>query len=109
GPPTQIEGVPDEEAFEVPEGIAKGTTFLRNISDATLTIFRPADSAANGDAVIVVPGGGWTVNAWTHEGLDVARWLIGLGYTTFLLKSRVQPTAPDPAAFAAAAAATDRA
>jgi acetyl esterase/lipase len=109
GPPTQIDGVPDEVAFEVPEGIAKGTTFLRNISDATLTIFRPADGAANGDAVIVVPGGGWTVNAWTHEGLDVARWLTGLGYTTFLLKYRLQPTAPDPAAFAETVAATERA
>src|SRR5262245_32050742 len=109
GPPTQIDDVPEEEAFEVPEGIAKGTTFLRNVSDPTLTVFPPADGTANGDGIIVVPGGGWTINAWTHEGLDVARWLSDLGSTAFLLKYRVQASDPDPAAFAARAADTDRA
>jgi acetyl esterase/lipase len=109
GPPTQIDDVPDEAELEVPDGIAKGTTFLRNISEPTLTVFRPAEVTANGEAVIVVPGGGWTINAWTHEGLDVAGWLTGLGYTAFLLKYRVQATDPDPVAFAAMAAATDRA
>src|SRR4051794_16930569 len=43
GPPTRIDDMPDEVEFEVPEGIAKGTTFLRNISDPTLTVFEPAD------------------------------------------------------------------
>ncbi len=109
GPPTQIDDVPDEVEFEVPDGIAKGTTFVRNISEAALTVFTPADGTANGEAVIVVPGGGWTINAWTHEGLDVASWLTDLGYTAFVLKYRVQATDPDPAAFAAMAAATDRA
>jgi len=109
GPPTQIDDVPAEVEFEVPDGIAKGTTFLRNISDPTLTVFRPADGTANGEAVIVVPGGGWTINAWTHEGLDVARWLTGLGFTAFVLKYRLQATDPDPAVFAARAAATERA
>jgi acetyl esterase/lipase len=101
--------MPDEEEFEAPDGVAKGTTFLRNISEPTLTVFEPADGTANGEAVIVVPGGGWTINAWTHEGLDVARWLTGLGDTVFVLKYRVQPTDPDPAAFAARSAATERA
>ena len=109
GAPTPIDGVPDEVEFEVPEGIAKGTTFIRNISDPTLTVFPPADGTTNGEAVIVVPGGGWTINAWTHEGLDVARWLSGLGYTAFVLKYRVQATDPDPAAYAAKAAAAERA
>ena len=72
-----------------PSGIAAGTTFLRNISDPTLTVFAPS-GPSNEVGVIVVPGGGWTVNAWTHEGLDVARWLTSLGYTAFLLKYRVR-------------------
>jgi acetyl esterase/lipase len=109
GPPTQIDDMPDEVAFEVPEGIAKGTTFLRNVSEPTLTVCEPPGGTANGEAVIVVPGGGWIINAWTHEGLDAARWLTGLGYTAFVLKYRVQPTDPDPAAFAARAAVADQA
>ena len=108
GPSSQIDDVPDEVTFSVPEGVAQGTTFIRNISDPTLTVFAPEDGSANGHAVIVVPGGGWTINAWTHEGLDVARWLTGHGYTAFVLKYRVQATDPDPAGFAAKAAAAER-
>lgn len=106
GPPTRIERVPPEVAYEVREGIAAGTTFLRNISDPTLSVFTPT-AAANGTGVIVVPGGGWTVSAWTHEGLDVARWLAGLGYTAFLLKYRVQGSGADQAAFEAGMASVN--
>jgi acetyl esterase/lipase len=105
GPPTRIENVPPEVAYEVRTGLAAGTTFLRNISEPTLTVFTP--SAANGVGVIVVPGGGWTVSAWTHEGLDVARWLTALGYTAFVLKYRVQGSGTDQAAFEARMAAVD--
>jgi acetyl esterase/lipase len=106
GPPTRIEGVPPEEEFPVPEGMAAGTTFLRNISEATLTVFGP-QGTGNGLGIIVIPGGGWTISAWTHEGLDVADWLTSLGYTAFLLKYRVRATDPDLATFAAEQAALD--
>jgi hypothetical protein len=59
GPPTSIEGVPEEVEFPVQVGVAAGTTFLRNISDPTLTVFAP-QGEGNGVGVIVVPGGGWT-------------------------------------------------
>jgi acetyl esterase/lipase len=100
GPPTRIENLPPEVAYEVREGIAAGATFLRNISEPTLTVYAPP-GVANGVGVIVVPGGGWTINAWTHEGLDVARWLAGLGYTAFVLKYRVQGSGADQDAFEA--------
>jgi acetyl esterase/lipase len=106
GPPTQIDAVPPEMEFPVPYGIAENTTFLRNISDPTLTVFAPQGSG-NGLGIIVVPGGGWTINAWTHEGLDVADWLTSLGYTAFLLKYRVQASDPDQEAFMAQQAALD--
>ena len=66
-----------------------------------------AGGPGNGVGVIVVPGGGWTINVWTHEGLDVARWLTGAGYTAFLLKYRVQASDADQAAFEARMAAFD--
>ncbi|HYD08845.1 MAG TPA: hypothetical protein VEA78_01980 [Acidimicrobiales bacterium] len=101
-PPTTIDGVPDEVEYEVAAGVAAGTTFLRNISEPTLTVFTPPDgTTSNGTGVIVVPGGGWTINAWSHEGLDVAEWLTGLGCTTFLLKYRVMASEVDQAAFEA--------
>jgi acetyl esterase/lipase len=107
GPPTRIEGVPDEVEYPVRMGVAAGGTFLRNISDPTLTVFTPTSGTSNGVGVIVVPGGGWTINAWTHEGLDVARWLAALGYTAFLLKYRVQATPADQEMFEAMMGAVD--
>lgn len=75
----------------------------------TLSVFTPRLGVANGVGVIVVPGGGWTINAWDHEGLEVARWLAGVGYTAFLLKYRVQASPPDQAEFEALMAAMDAA
>jgi acetyl esterase/lipase len=106
GPPTRIEDVPPEVAYEVRAGVAAGTTFLRNISEPTLTVFTPP-GVANGVGVIVAPGGGWTISAWTHEGLDVARWLTALGYTAFVLKYRVQSSGADQESFEARMAAVD--
>lgn len=108
GPPTVIEGVPEEAEYPVRVGIAEGTTFLRNVSDPTLTVFAPT-GPRNGIGVIVIPGGGWTINAWTHEGLDVAHWLAGLGYTAFLLKYRVRASEPDAASFEAQQQSVDTA
>jgi acetyl esterase/lipase len=98
--------VPPEFAYEVRTGVAAGTIVLRNVSEPTLTVFAPS-GVPNGVGVIAVPGGGWTVNAWTHEGLDVGRWLAALGYTAFVLKYRVQGSGADQDAFEASMAAVD--
>jgi acetyl esterase/lipase len=107
GPPFRIEHVDEEVAYRVRAGLAIDSTFVRNISEPTLTVFAPPDGRANGAGVVDVPGGGWTINAWGHEGLDVARWLAGAGFTAFLLKYRVQGTGPDQAAFEARMAVVD--
>ena len=100
-PPRTIPDVGPELSFQVPAGISAGATFLRNVSEPTLTVFQPAPGKANGVGVVVCPGGGWTVLAWDHEGLDVVRWLTERGYTAFLLKYRVSGTPADEAAFLA--------
>lgn len=107
GPPRTIPDVGPEASYLAPAGIAAGTTMLRNVSEATLTVFRPRVGTANGVGVVICPGGGWKILAWQHEGLDLARWLTERGYTAFLLKYRVMGTPPDPAEFAAQMAALD--
>ena len=92
GPPTVIEGVGPDLEFQGPVGVAGGAVMLRNVSEPTLAVFRPANP--NGVGIIVVPGGGWSLLAWEHEGTDVVKWLTGLGYTAFLLKYRVRATPP---------------
>jgi acetyl esterase/lipase len=92
GPPTKLEGVGPEVRFRGPVGVAAETVMLRNVSEPTLTVFRPTNGKPNGIGVIVCPGGGWRLLAWEHEGIDVADWLAARGYTAFLLKYRVRGT-----------------
>ena len=47
---------------------------------------------ANGCAMIVCPGGGYRSLASDHEGLQVARWLNGMGIAAFVLRYRLGPT-----------------
>src|SRR5499427_5385745 len=56
----------------------------------TLTPFLPPPEKANGAAVIVCPGGGYSHLA-DHEGRPVAEWLNTLGITAFVLKYRFGP------------------
>jgi acetyl esterase/lipase len=90
GPPSRLEGVGPEVTFREPVGAAGDTVMLRNVSEPTLSVFRPAKP--NGVGVIVCPGGGWRILVWEHEGIAVARWLTAHGYTAFLLKYRVHGT-----------------
>ncbi len=106
GPPTVIDTAGDEISYENKAGIAAGSTSLRNIAEPTLTVM-PPEGDGNGIGIIVVPGGGWTVNMWTHEGVDIANWLRSEGYTCFVLKYRVQASNVSQADFEAMMAATD--
>ncbi len=47
----------------------------------------PADRATDA-AIVVVPGGGYGIVAFEHEGTDVARWLNERGITAFVLRYR---------------------
>ena len=78
-----------EQELEKGDGIKR----LTNVTDPTITIHRPANP--NGTAVIVCPGGGYSILAIEHEGTKVCEYLNTLGITAVLLKYRVP--ARDPA------------
>lgn len=90
GPPSRLEGVGPEVTYREPVGAAGDAVVLRNVSEPTLSVFRPA--RPNGVGVIVCPGGGWRILTWEHEGINVAKWLTAHGYTAFVLKYRVHGT-----------------
>jgi acetyl esterase/lipase len=73
---------------------------VRNVSRPTLTVFLPDPAIATGTGVIVCPGGAFHFLAIDHEGYAVAEWLTARGIAAFVLKYRVQPTAPDDTVFA---------
>jgi len=100
-PARTIPDVPPETTFQGLAGTSVGATMLRNVSEPTLTVYAPAPGRANGAGVIVCPGGGWSILAWQHEGIDVAEWFAARGVTAFLLKYRLSATPADPAEFVA--------
>jgi len=60
---------------------------LSSIGRPSLTAVTPA--RANGTAVIVAPGGGYSRITMDHEGREIAAWLGGIGVTTFLMSYRL--------------------
>jgi acetyl esterase/lipase len=75
----------DLETTEYPNGI----TIIRKISKPTLAIYLPPAATATGTAVIIFPGGGYGVNAYSHEGIDVARKFNDMGVAAFVVKYRI--------------------
>jgi acetyl esterase/lipase len=66
---------------------------LGNVSKPTLTIRRPPADKETGAAMVVCPGGGYSILAMDLEGTEVCDWLNSVGVTGLLLKYRV-PTRP---------------
>jgi len=70
---------------------APGATGNSDEDKPAIIPFIPEASKRNGAAVLVVPGGGFTIRAVDHEGVLVAQWLKEHGITAFLLRYRLRP------------------
>src|SRR5436853_1677114 len=88
--------VPGEKGDVGPEKIVEAKATEKNpvlritdVSDPTISIYRPAKDKDTGTAVVVAPGGGYFILAYEHEGTSVAEWLAKEGVTAVLLKYRV--------------------
>jgi acetyl esterase/lipase len=73
------------------DGLVAGKPVVRvgNVSNPTMTIYRPPKNRDTGAAVIVFPGGGYSILAMDLEGTEVCDWLNSLGVTGVLVKYRV--------------------
>ena len=83
--PNAIAGVQITEKSEVGDGILR----ISNVSVPTITAYLPPTSQATGAAVMICPGGGYTILASGHEGEDIARWFNEMGVAAFVLKYRL--------------------
>jgi len=68
---------------------ADGKLRISYVTNPTLTIYQAPKEKATGTAVIVCPGGGYSMLAASHEGSDVARKFNEMGVTAFVLKYRL--------------------
>lgn len=62
---------------------------LSDVSEPTIAIYSPPKDKNAKVAVVVAPGGGYSILAIEHEGTQVCDWLNSLGVTAVLLKYRV--------------------
>ena len=88
---------PGSEDWSFPESIVAGPfgPMVTNVSQPTLTVYRPDPGSSVGTAMIVIPGGGFHFLAALEEEGKFAEWLRGKGITTFVLKYRVLQTTPE--------------
>ena len=73
-----------------PEG-APGATGTSDEDKPAIIPFLPEASKATGAAVLVIPGGGFTIRATDHEGVLVSQWFKKQGIAAFLLRYRLRP------------------
>jgi len=89
---------PEKVKLYPPPRVKKEVT---NVSIPTLEVFRPAKDKDTGTAIIICPGGGFTVLMMDYEGEDCAVWLSRIGITGIVLKYRIPPR-PDAPRYLAA-------
>lgn len=76
-----------EAEKEIPKKNDADVKRVTNVSEPTIAIYKSANP--NGTAVIVAPGGGYSILAIEHEGTQVCEYLNTIGVTGILLKYRV--------------------
>ena len=81
---------PEKDMTKPTDNLIAGRPVIRlgNVSQPTLTVFKPANKT-NGAAVVVLPGGGYQILAYDLEGSEVCTWLNSIGVTCVLVKYRV--------------------
>ena len=84
------EGIPCANALpETTEQNEYMGTFVTSVHEPLLVHYAPVPQISTGASVMVVPGGGYTVLAWSHEGEDIARRLTTEGLHVFVLRYRL--------------------
>lgn len=89
-PPDAQPSTGPERTWTDPNSLIAGKTVIgvNNVSRPTLTVYSPT-AHNTGAAVVVFPGGGYSILAIDLEGTEVCDWLVPRGTTCILLKYRV--------------------
>jgi acetyl esterase/lipase len=82
---------PEHDQTKPSDDLIAGRRVIRitDVSEPTLTVYRPAAGKDTGACVVVFPGGGYYVVAWDLEGTETCEWLNSAGVTAVLVKYRV--------------------
>src|SRR5580658_5709437 len=92
GAPGEQEAIGSEkDTTAAKDGLIAGRRVIRlgNVTKPEITLYRPSKKKDTGAAVVVFPGGGYSILAMDLEGTEVCEWLQSIGVTGVLLKYRV--------------------
>ncbi|MGB5500208.1 MAG: alpha/beta hydrolase [Maribacter sp.] len=83
--------VPNHIVSEEREVIVKGDDLDRisKVQEPTIEVYLPAKANANGQAMLIFPGGGYQILAYDWEGTDIAKFLNGKGVAGIVVKYRM--------------------
>jgi acetyl esterase/lipase len=86
---------PGPETAEISKDLLAGRPVqsVSNVTRPTMTVYSPKKKNT-GAAVVVFPGGGYSILAIDLEGTEVCDWLTAKGITCVLLKYRVPDSGP---------------
>jgi acetyl esterase/lipase len=88
GTPPDAKPCPPEYVTNTIDAKGKTLTWVRNVSQPTITVYSP-QGTNTGVAILVFPGGGYNELAMDLEGTEICDWLNSKGITAVLLKYRV--------------------
>jgi|WetSurSiteA1Bulk_404760.scaffolds.fasta_scaffold00348_2 hypothetical protein len=86
GPVPGSEGWTDTE-MSVPAPWS-GNPLVFNVTEPTITVYRPDKAIDTGASMIIAPGGAYIFLTWKEEGTNVAEWFQRHGVTGIVLKYR---------------------
>jgi len=81
--PNQI--VSDEKEIHEKDGILR----ISKVQEPTIEVYLPSKQNATGEAVLIFPGGGYSILAYDWEGTDIAKFLNGKGIAGIVVKYRL--------------------
>ena len=90
GPAPLVKGE-ERDLFKKGDKLIAGKKIIKlgHVANPQMHVYLPDADNANGAAVVICPGGGFSILAWDLEGTEVAEWLNGLGVAAIVLKYRV--------------------
>jgi acetyl esterase/lipase len=80
--PKESNGISVKESF-------RDSEFIINISEPRMVAFLAEKEKANGTAVLICPGGGYSGISQIKEGSEIAKWFNDLGVSAFVLYYRM--------------------
>lgn len=87
--PGKVPNAVEEPEEEIKNVNTTGQIRYEKVSKPTLEIYLPNKDKTTGAAVIIIPGGGYRIVSYSHEGTNIATEFNKMGIAAFVLKYRL--------------------